>query len=416
MLYQMYFRVLLIALFVILSACQRKPRPAPHLDAAGARLGASEISIGDPVFQPLLLRGLYESEGGWRWTARKFAVAITPPAGKDATSIVLEFNLPIEVTRTIPAIVLTSRVNGVEVGHKRYTGEGRHEFSAPVPDRLLAPNQPAEVEFELDRAARDDGHNRELGVIALSAALTHAPTARFDREEETARARQGYEYLLARRNLVATPEKQNEMMKLFHEIPVWQHMFFYNVQIEKNPLDLWMMQQIIYETRPDFIVETGTWRGGSALYWAHTLNGAGLEQSRVITVDVQDLTRQAAAHPLWKKYVTFFQGSSTDADIVSRIAALTRGKKVLVTLDSDHSMGHVLNELHAYSPLVASGSYLVVEDTHMDGVPTAPEFGPGPLAAVRKFLEEGGARQFTQDLTREAYMMTFNPGGWLLHR
>jgi cephalosporin hydroxylase len=205
-------------------------------------------------------------------------------------------------------------------------------------------------------------------------------------------------------------------MKLFHEVPVWQHMFFQNVQIEKNPLDLWMMQQIIYEQRPDLIVETGTWRGGSALYWAYTLNGMGLENSRVATVDIQDLTRTAAANPLWKKYVSFFLGSSTDAAIVSRIAELARGKKVLVTLDSDHTMGHVINELHAYAPMVSRGSYLVVEDTHMDGVPTAPDFGPGPMAAVRRFLEEDAGKAFTQDLTREAYIMTFNPGGWLLRK
>jgi len=412
----MNHRALTISLLLVITACRTKPKSALHLDAAGTSLGASEIAIGDPVYQPVLLRGFYESEGGWRWTARKFAVAIVPPPGKDATSLLLEFDLPVEVTRTIPAVVLTARINGAEIGHKRYDKEGRHEFSSAVPDVLLTAGKPAEIEFELDKAARDYGKNRELGVIAMRVMLTHAPTARFDREEETERARQGYRYLLAKRNLLVPAEKQHEMMKLFHEIPVWQHMFFLNVPIEKNPLDLWMMQQIIYETRPDFIVETGTWRGGSALYWAHTLNGAGLEQSRVLTVDIQDLTNLAAKHPLWKKYVTFFLGSSTDPQIVSKIAELTKGKNVLVTLDSDHTMGHVLNELHAYAPMVTSGSYLVVEDTHMDGVPTAPEFGPGPLAAVRKFLEDGVSQPFTQDFTREAYIMTFNPGGWLLRR
>ena len=406
----------LAALLVLLPACHRAPKPAPKLDAAGAALEASEVAIGDPVFQPVLLRGFYESQGGWRWTARQFALAITPPAGKDTTSLVFEFTLPIEVTRTIPAINLTARVNGVEVGHKRFEKEGRHAFSAPVEASLLHAGQPAEIEFELDRSVRDEGNHRELGVIAMNVALTHAPTARFDREEETARARQGYQYLLAKRNLIVATEKQHEMMKLFHEVPVWQHMFFQNVQIEKNPLDLWMYQQIIYETRPDVIIETGTWRGGSALYWAHTLNGMGLENSRVLTVDIQDLTREASANPLWTKYVTFFLGSSTDPGIVSRIGEIAKGKKVLVTLDSDHTMGHVLNELRAYAPMVTSGSYLVVEDTHMDGVPTAPDFGPGPLAAVRKFLEEGGDQQFTQDFTREAYIMTFNPGGWLLRK
>jgi hypothetical protein len=173
----------LVALLILPVSEDPSPHP-PRLNVAGAKLGASAIAIGDPVLPPLLLRGFYESEGGWRWTARPFAVAITPPAGNDSVSS----NLPIEVTRTIPAVVLTARVNRVEVRHKRYAAEGRHEFSAPVPDRLLPANQPAEIEFELDRAAHDDGRNRELALIALSAALTHSPTARFDREEETARA------------------------------------------------------------------------------------------------------------------------------------------------------------------------------------------------------------------------------------
>ena len=134
---------------------------------------------------------------------------------------------------------------------------------------------------------------------------------------------------------------------------------------------------------------------------------------RVITVDIQNLHQLAASNPLWKRYVTDFIGSSTDPDIVARIAQLAKGKKVLVALDSDHSMAHVLKELALYSPMVSKGSYLIVEDTHMDGVPTAPAFGPGPMAAVRKFLEDGGDKLFEQDVTREAYIMTFNPGGWL---
>jgi cephalosporin hydroxylase len=177
-----------------------------------------------------------------------------------------------------------------------------------------------------------------------------------------------------------------------------------------------MMQQIIYETQPDYVVETGTWMGGSALYWAHTLNGMGMERSRVLTVDIQDNHAAAAANPLWKRYVTFFRGSSTDPDLVAKIAVLVKGKKTLIALDSDHSMGHVLQELDAYAPLVSAGSYIVVEDTHLDGVPTDPSFGPGPMAAVRKFLERGGGKTFEQDFTREAYIMTFNPGGWLKRR
>ena len=91
----------------------------------------------------------------------------------------------------------------------------------------------------------------------------------------------------------------------------------------------------------------------------------------------------------------------------------SRGRKNIVMLDSDHRAPHVLNELHAYADLVPSGSYLIVEDTHLDGIPSQPGFGPGPTAAVEQFLKEPGGAQFAQDLSREAFLMTFNPGGWL---
>jgi len=87
-----------------------------------------------------------------------------------------------------------------------------------------------------------------------------------------------------------------------------------------------------------------------------------------------------------------------------------KGSRVIVNLDSDHSMQHVLEELRMYSPMVSPAAISRVEDTHLDGVPTHPEQGPGPMAAVRRFLAEGGNRDFEQDFTREAMVMTFVPG------
>lgn len=412
---KLLFVLLSCTLLISASGCRRKRKPQPIqtvTEDVNAKLSADHIDFGDLAYESLLRGGLYQSEGGWRWTGRKFSVALTPPPGREATLLTLDFSIPAAAIQAHPAITLTARVGGMEVGRRRYIKTGRYQFVAPVPPPALA-SQPALVEFELDQTFRVSGDDRELGVIALATEFTHGVNALFDRDAETARAREGYQYLLTKRGLLLPPEKQTEMMKLFHEIPIWRNMFFQNVPIEKSPLDLWMMQQIIYETQPDYIVETGTWMGGSALYWAHTLNGMGMEKSRVLTVDVQDCHGTAAQHPLWKKYVTFYLGSSTDQDILAKIAALVKGKKTLITLDSDHTMGHVLQELTAYAPMVSPGSYIVVEDTHLDGVPTDPTFGPGPMAAVRKFLEQGGAKKFEQDLTREAYIMTFNPGGWL---
>jgi cephalosporin hydroxylase len=111
--------------------------------------------------------------------------------------------------------------------------------------------------------------------------------------------------------------------------------------------------------------------------------------------------------------VEFHQGSSTDRVFVDRVARRVRNWKTLINLDSDHSMQHVLQELRMYAPLVSPGSYIAVEDTHLDGVPTHPEEGAGPMAAVRAFLAEDIGKEFEQDFTREAMVMTSYPGGWL---
>jgi cephalosporin hydroxylase len=189
-------------------------------------------------------------------------------------------------------------------------------------------------------------------------------------------------------------------------------MWFLGIPIQKNPCDLWMVQQIIYETKPDVIVETGTFRGGSALFFAHTLSGTGLHESKVLTVDIEDACREAATLPLWEKHVKFIQGSSTDPKVVEWFREQCQGKRVMVVLDSMHEKDHVLKELEMYSPLVTPGCYLIVEDSNSDGVPVFPG-SVGPTAAIQAFLPTPAGQQFTQDVSREAMVLTFNPGGWL---
>ena len=397
-------RLALCLLAALGPGCRRKPAPI-----------VSEIRMQDPAARPRILRGVYEGTEGWRWTAPAFAVSLDPPPPEQTPYVQLDFSLTEELMTQGGTATLLARVNGVEAGRHTYDKQGRYVFESPVPPPALQKRRgPADVEFQIDKSFTDDGQVR--GLIVVSAGLKpYDQTAGFAREQMEL-SREGYDKVLEQRNLRLPLEKQRELMRLFHDLPVWQNLWFHNVRIIKNPLDLWMMQQIIYDVKPDFIVETGTWQGGSALYWAHTLHGMGLENSRVLTVDIQNLTAAASQHFLWKKYVEFFLGSSTDPAIVSRIAERVKGRKTLVTLDSDHSMTHVLRELRMYSPLVSSGSYLVVEDTHLDGVPTQPSFGPGPTAALRRFLAEGGSRDFEPDSTREALVMTFNPGGWLRHK
>jgi len=385
----------------------------PGCHRARKQTSISEIVVSSNARQDRILRGVYPGEGGYRWTAPLFAFKLDPPPAPKPAYLEMDFAVPGELMEKATAVTLMAKVNGVEVARKTYQEPGRYLLACPVPAPALA-RRPAEVEFSVDRSIAGSDRSRSQALLVVSVGFKeYEQTAEF-RDAELTKSRQAYEEVLKQRNLRVPLEKQREIMRLFHDLPIWESLWFQNVRIIKNPLDLWMLQQIAYEVRPDFVIETGTWYGGSALYWAHTLNGMGLENARVLTVDIQDLTNHgASSNPLWKKYVEFFQGSSTDPKIVSAIAQRVKDSRVIVNLDSDHSMHHVLQELRMYAPLVSPGSYIAVEDTHLDGVPTHPEQGPGPMAAVLRFLAEGGSKDFEQDPTREAMVMTSYPGGWL---
>jgi cephalosporin hydroxylase len=164
-------------------------------------------------------------------------------------------------------------------------------------------------------------------------------------------------------------------------------------------------QEILFETRPSLVVETGTHEGGSALFLAHMLDVLG--GGEVVSIDVLGRPGRPV-HPR-VRYVT---GSSADGDLVSGVF---RGRPTdesrLVILDSDHSLAHVRRELALFAPHVPVGSYLVVEDSNVNGNPVLPGFGPGPREAIDEFLADHP--EFAADSSREKFLMTFNPGGYL---
>lgn len=177
------------------------------------------------------------------------------------------------------------------------------------------------------------------------------------------------------------------------------------VETQQCPLDLFIYQELLHEVRPDVLVETGTYMGGSSYYYASIFDLLG--KGRVLTVDIEDYPNKPK-HPR----VQFLPGSSTDPGVFQRVkAAIQPGEKVMVILDSDHRMPHVLRELKLYSEIVPPGSYLIVQDTHFNGHPILPDFGPGPMEAVREFLRDNPG--FIADRSREKFGLTFNPGGYL---
>lgn len=192
------------------------------------------------------------------------------------------------------------------------------------------------------------------------------------------------------------------------ELNTWKSTTWAGIPILKCPLDTWIYQEILWKTQPDLVVETGTFNGGSALYMAHLFDIIG--KGRILTVDI-DGRPDRPVHPR----ITYLKGSSVDPAIVERVKAEARGcSKVMVILDSDHSDKHVTAELAAYKDLVSPGCYLIVEDTNINGHPTRLTFGPGPMEAVQRFMQNNN--DFTVDLSCERLHLTFNPNGYLLRR
>jgi cephalosporin hydroxylase len=189
----------------------------------------------------------------------------------------------------------------------------------------------------------------------------------------------------------------------------FKNTYWMGVLTQKLPLDLWIYQEILHETRPDLIVETGTYEGGSALYLASICDLLG--RGRVMTIDITERGfsgNPRSEHPR----IHYVLGSSTDEAVLDEVRKEAQGAEgVMVILDSDHSEKHVFRELEAYSPLVSPGHYLVVEDTNVNGNPVLPSFGPGPMEAVERFLS--GTDAFEPDADREKFLLTFNPRGYL---
>lgn len=176
----------------------------------------------------------------------------------------------------------------------------------------------------------------------------------------------------------------------------------------KLPSDMWVYQEIVEETRPDLIVETGTQYGGSARFYASLFDLYG--EGEVLTVDIDT----SPVHPSVRDHprVTVFEASSTAPEVLEQVAVRAKGRRTMVVLDSDHKQHHVAEELRLYSDLVSPGCYLVVEDTAL-GTRYLPGWG-GSLAAVEEWLP--GHPEFERDTSREKFLVTVNPGGYLRRR
>ena len=189
----------------------------------------------------------------------------------------------------------------------------------------------------------------------------------------------------------------------------WRNTHWLGIPLLKCPLDLWVYQELIAAHRPDLIVETGTNRGGSALYMAALCDLVG--NGEIVTIDIAPVEPEPPAH----ERITYITASSTVSATLDDVRRLAAGlEQVWVILDSDHSAGHVREELELYADIVTPGGYLIIEDTNVNGHPVAPEHGPGPTEAVRDWLAT--APPFDPDPSCERFLVTLNPGGFFRRR
>jgi cephalosporin hydroxylase len=217
--------------------------------------------------------------------------------------------------------------------------------------------------------------------------------------------------------------------------------------IIQYPQDMVAMQELIWQVRPDLIIETGIAHGGSLILSASMLAlidyGEAIENRTVldprssrrrvlgIDIDIRAHNRTAIeAHPLAHK-IDMIEGSSIDPEIVVRVREYAQGyERILMSLDSMHTQEHVLAELEAYAPLTSPGSYCVVFDTLIDDMPDGmfPDRpwgrGNNPKTAVREYLRrlkeedrtavDGAPLHFEIDkMIENKLLITVAPDGYL---
>jgi len=190
--------------------------------------------------------------------------------------------------------------------------------------------------------------------------------------------------------------------------------------IIQYPQDIVAMQEIVWQVKPDLIIETGIAHGGSLIFYASMLELAG-KDGRVlgIDMDIREHNRvEIEKHPMFKR-ITMLQGSSVDEALARQVHEFARGRKrVLVVLDSNHTHQDVLKEMNLYSPLVTKGSYLVVFDTVIEDMPKGffadrPwDKGNNPKTAVHEFLSSNDRFVIDKEIENKL-LSTVVPDGYL---
>ena len=204
----------------------------------------------------------------------------------------------------------------------------------------------------------------------------------------------------------------------------FQHEYSYHFSwlgrpIIQFPQDMIAVQELIWKTKPDLIIETGIAHGGSLIYSASILELIGKGKVLGIDIDIREHNRkEIEKHPL-KKRIIMLEGSSIDENTVKKVKKIAKNKKsILLFLDSFHTHDHVLKELEMYSTFVKKGGYIIVFDTMVEfmsknSFPNRP-WGKGnnPHTAVKKFIKQNKRFKIDKEFENKL-LITSCPDGFL---
>ncbi len=235
------------------------------------------------------------------------------------------------------------------------------------------------------------------------------------------------EFEEAKRRDAVAQSNNVELNKLALEIVTKSDKYNYGYQwtwlglpVIQLPQDIVAIQEIIWETKPDIIIETGIAWGGSVILYASLMQLAGKGSVIGIDLNLMDhVSAQIMSYPFSNR-IHLYKGSSIDPALVAQVKRhVEPGRSVMVVLDSNHTHDHVLQELRTYAPLVTKGQFLVVSDTVVEDIPAQTHrqrpWGPGnnPGTALKAYLAETDRFEIHGNTDRKL-LMTYCPGGYCL--
>lgn len=237
------------------------------------------------------------------------------------------------------------------------------------------------------------------------------PIQQFNRRNE-----QKIKEMGARGDIIAQSLK---WMTMVNPLEYSYHFSWMGRPVIQYPQDIVAMQELLWQVKPDLVIETGIAHGGSLIFYASILELIGKGEVLGIDIDIREHNRkEIEVHPMFKR-ISMIEGSSVCEAVVEQVGKAVKGKEtVMVVLDSNHTHEHVLKELEAYHRFVTKGSYLVVFDTIIEDMP-ADSFpdrpwgkGNNPKTAVLEFLK--GHDEFIIDrYIEDKLLITVAPGGYL---